>query len=103
VYRFRYSFPWWLRLGLCKLRAEARDNLRIGEGGTMTVTLGVPSWIGSKLLDADPWLALWLFAGGWALQFVGHIFEGRRPAFFKNATHLLVGPIYIMSRALGRR
>jgi uncharacterized membrane protein YGL010W len=58
--------------------------------------------VGTRLLGADPWLALWLFVGGWALQFVGHALEGRRPAFFKNATHLLVGPVYILSRALGR-
>jgi uncharacterized membrane protein YGL010W len=38
-----------------------------------------------------------LFVGGWVLQFIGHKYEGRNPAFFRNATHLLVGPLWILN------
>ena len=31
------------------------------------------------------------FLVGWALQFLGHFFEGKRPAFLKNITHLFSG------------
>jgi uncharacterized membrane protein YGL010W len=72
-------------------------------GIAMSVALALLYGVGTWLLGSDPWLALWLFVGGWALQFVGHAFEGRRPAFFRNATHLLVGPLWILSRALGRK
>jgi uncharacterized membrane protein YGL010W len=72
-------------------------------GLVMTGVLVLLYGLGSGLLGNDPWVALWLFVGGWILQFVGHMFEGRRPAFFRNATHLLVGPIYILSRAIGYR
>lgn len=38
-----------------------------------------------------------LFLGGWILQFVGHWFEGKKPAFLRNGVHLLVGPLWILS------
>ena len=41
-----------------------------------------------------PW-ALALFVVGWILQFVGHAYEGRKPAFLTNLVHLLVGPLWI--------
>jgi uncharacterized membrane protein YGL010W len=49
------------------------------------------------------WLGLTLFAFGWILQFVGHyVYEKRSPAFFRNFTHLLVGPLWILAKATGR-
>jgi uncharacterized membrane protein YGL010W len=35
------------------------------------------------------------FVGGWALQFVGHLFEGRKPAFLENLGQLLVAPPFM--------
>jgi uncharacterized membrane protein YGL010W len=32
-----------------------------------------------------------LFAGGWALQLLGHAFEGKPPEFFRDRRFLLVG------------
>ncbi len=32
-----------------------------------------------------------LFAGGWALQFLGHAFEGKPPEFLRDRRFLLVG------------
>lgn len=50
-----------------------------------------------------PLLAAGLFVFGWILQFVGHYaYEHRSPAFFRNLTHLLVGPLWILARATGR-
>src|SRR5687767_9439754 len=51
-----------------------------------------------------PWgVGLGLFLGGWALQFLGHaLFEKTSPAFLKNLLHLLVGPAWLVERALGR-
>jgi len=44
-----------------------------------------------------------LFVLGWALQFLGHsIYEKRSPAFYKNLLHLLVGPLWITAKAVGR-
>jgi len=41
-----------------------------------------------------------LFVVGWIFQFIGHYFEGKSPAFFKNAVHLLIGPVWILNDAL---
>jgi len=47
--------------------------------------------------------ALALFVLGWVLQFVGHyVYEKKSPAFFRNVTHLLVGPLWILAKATGR-
>jgi uncharacterized membrane protein YGL010W len=44
-----------------------------------------------------------LFVLGWVLQFVGHyVYEKKSPAFFRNVTHLLVGPLWILAKATGR-
>lgn len=40
------------------------------------------------------------FVGGWALQFVGHVFEGKRPAFLTNLAQLLVAPPFMVRELL---
>jgi uncharacterized membrane protein YGL010W len=58
-----------------------------------------------------PWqtgLAVFLatFVGGWALQLVGHVFEGRRPALADNLFQIFVAPIFLVAEtafALGLR
>jgi uncharacterized membrane protein YGL010W len=48
-------------------------------------------------------LAASLFATGWIFQLVGHaVFERNRPAFARNLRHLLVGPLWISRKAIGR-
>jgi uncharacterized membrane protein YGL010W len=50
-----------------------------------------------------PWpLAVIAFVAGWILQFVGHGYEGKKPAFFTNVIHLLVGPLWICSLLVRR-
>ncbi len=71
-------------------------------GLAMTAILAALYVAGVVGLGANALVALGLFAAGWALQFVGHHFEGRRPAFTRNAMHLLVGPLWILDRALAR-
>jgi uncharacterized membrane protein YGL010W len=57
-------------------------------------------WMGRSM---PPLLSLGLFVGAWVLQFVGHyVYEHRSPAFFRNLTHLLVGPLWVLARATGR-
>jgi uncharacterized membrane protein YGL010W len=43
--------------------------------------------------------ALAIFTVGWALQFVGHRFEGMKPAFFDDAKQLLIGPLFVCAEA----
>lgn len=48
------------------------------------------------------WLAIASFVIGWVFQFVGHAYEGRKPAFLTNLVHLLVGPLWIAALAIRR-
>ena len=43
--------------------------------------------------------AAFLFAFGWALQFLGHKFEGMKPAFFDDAKQLIIGPLFVCAEA----
>ena len=59
-------------------------------------------------LGTTAWLAwgLGLFAVGWVIQFVGHYYEGRKPAFVDDVMGLLVGPLFVVAEwgfALGLR
>jgi len=41
-----------------------------------------------------------VFVIGWIIQFVGHIFEGRKPAFVDDVVGLLVGPMFVVGEVL---
>lgn len=47
------------------------------------------------------WLAIGigLFVMGWILQFLGHYYEGRKPAFVDDLIGLLVGPLFVVAEA----
>jgi uncharacterized membrane protein YGL010W len=40
------------------------------------------------------------FVVGWVIQFVGHYYEGRKPAFVDDLIGLLVGPMFVVAEAL---
>jgi uncharacterized membrane protein YGL010W len=42
---------------------------------------------------------LGLFVVGWAFQFIGHHFEGRKPAFVDDLMGLLIGPLFVVAEA----
>ena len=70
--------------------------LGIGAAVGLAVLLGVVSW-----LDTLAW-PLWLtctvvFVVAWIGQFIGHVFEGRRPSFFKDVQYLLIGPLWLLA------
>ncbi|MGE0355348.1 MAG: DUF962 domain-containing protein [Burkholderiales bacterium] len=73
-------------------------------GAAMAIALFVMCALASEVaarLDTDATLALAaaIFAGGWALQFWGHRFEGVKPAFLDDARQLLVGPLFVCAEA----
>jgi uncharacterized membrane protein YGL010W len=39
--------------------------------------------------------ALGIFTVGWALQFLGHKYEGMKPAFFDDVMQLIIGPLFV--------
>ena len=40
------------------------------------------------------------FALGWLIQFLGHYYEGRKPAFVDDMVGLLVGPMFVVAEWL---
>ena len=40
-----------------------------------------------------------IFVAGWALQFLGHKFEGMKPAFYDDIMQLLIGPLFVCAEA----
>jgi uncharacterized membrane protein YGL010W len=53
-------------------------------------------------LETLPWLAwsLGIFIVGWAAQFIGHYYEGKKPAFVDDLRGLLIGPMFVVGEAL---
>lgn len=43
--------------------------------------------------------AIAFFVAGWVLQFLGHRFEGMKPAFYDDARQLFVGPLFMCAEA----
>lgn len=44
--------------------------------------------------------ALWFavaFIGGWLLQLVGHVFEGKKPALTDNFFQIFIAPVFLMA------
>jgi uncharacterized membrane protein YGL010W len=67
----------------------------------LTHSVGIPMIVVSLPLFFVSWRwALGLFISGWILQLVGHAVEGNRPAFFKNPLYLIVGPWWLIRRAV---
>jgi uncharacterized membrane protein YGL010W len=65
----------------------------------VTHAIGIPLIVISLPIFFFHWkIALILFGVGWILQFVGHAFEGKPPAFFKDPTYLIVGPVWVFRK-----
>lgn len=79
-----------------------RGNLALGTA--TAVVNGVLTALALTFANAafTAWLAVGLgaFVVGWVLQFVGHYYEGRKPAFVDDLVGLLVGPMFVVGEAL---
>ena len=87
-----------------KSLAEYLEQYRLEHthvGTKITHAIGIPMIVASlPLLPLAPPVGLGLFAGGWALQLVGHyVFEKRNPSFVSDPFYLLVGPLWVAIEA----
>jgi uncharacterized membrane protein YGL010W len=58
-------------------------------------------YLGKTIADLGPapgwaWFGV-LFVGGWALQLVGHVFEGRKPALVDNLAGIFIAPLFLVA------
>jgi uncharacterized membrane protein YGL010W len=78
--------------------------------GSLALGVAVTALVAALLLVAQQVaqgsMAAWLgwgvgsFVVGWAIQFVGHWYEGRKPAFVDDLAGLLVGPMFVTAEAM---
>lgn len=76
-------------------------RLDLRYGLVMSLWLAASNHFGQSLaLQGTP---LWLGAGaglfgvGWAIQFLGHAWEGRKPAFVDDLIGLAMGPLFVVA------
>ena len=100
----------WLRLDLGGVAVSAAMLLAaavivyyllldVPLGLAMLVVFAALAWIGERIAMLGA-VAGWsgfavLFVGGWILQLVGHVYEGRRPALADNLFQIFVAPIFL--------
>lgn len=93
----------WLSPALLVAAWSAWFYLRLDTrfGLLMSVLLGLCLWAGQVLAVQSTmlWLSagLGLFVVGWVIQFVGHYYEGRKPAFVDDVSGLIVGPLFVVA------
>jgi uncharacterized membrane protein YGL010W len=92
----------WAAYALVALWYLSRGHL--GIGAATTAAMGVLMLLAHQV-PTSPW-GVWLgwglgaFLLGWVIQFVGHYYEGRKPAFADDLVGLLVGPMFVTLEAL---
>jgi len=95
----------WLSLALVADVAAVVFYLMLDTffGVAMAVVLGACLAAGSwAAMQATPtWLVVGFggFMIGWVFQFVGHHFEGRKPAFVDDLVGLVIGPLFVVAEA----
>ena len=94
--------PAWVLWALTTLWYFTRGNvflaLTVSVMNFVLISLAQPL----GLLSTAVWLSLGVgsFVVGWALQFIGHYYEGQKPAFVDDLSGLFVGPMFVVAEAL---
>ena len=79
-------------------------------GVVMAALMGLSLWAGYVVAAQST--AIWLGTGigmfvvGWVFQLVGHVYEGKKPAFVDDLTGLIIGPLFVVAEvgfAIGMR
>ena len=74
-------------------------RLDLGLGLIMAVLMSGSVVIGHDIaaLPMTQWLLVSVgsFVVGWIIQFIGHYFEGRKPAFVDDLSGLAIGPLFV--------
>lgn len=104
------SRPAWLALGglplspaviAAVLACSYYVLLDLRYGLAMGVVLAAMLAVAAPLAQqaTTVWLgwSLGVFVVGWVIQFIGHYYEGRKPAFMDDIVGLLIGPLFVMA------
>ena len=71
-------------------------------GVAMLIYMALNLWLAMIAAAKFPvgtaaWIAGGIFVAGWIIQFVGHKYEGRKPAFVDDVMGLIVGPLFVVA------
>ena len=94
--------PSWLLFALTALWYLTRGSLALGLAVSGGVGVLVLLAHGVAYGSVASWLSwgVGMFVVGWVIQFVGHWYEGRKPAFVDDLIGLLVAPMFITAEAM---
>jgi uncharacterized membrane protein YGL010W len=94
--------PAWLMWALTTLWYLTRGNLllALAVSAMNLVLIGLAQPVGT--MSTTVWLLVGVsaFVVGWAFQFIGHYYEGRKPAFADDISGLFVGPMFVVAEAM---
>ena len=96
---------WTMSLAVAIVAVLGWMALDLGIGLVMAVLMAV-AWFAAEALAGSlgsasaVWMAfLALFVGGWVLQFLGHHYEGKRPALLDNIFQAFIGPMFLVAES----
>ena len=65
--------------------------------------IAIPLGFSSLIVVWWHWkIAIALIPSAFALAWLGHLIEGNKPAFLSNPTHVLVAPVWLVRKLMGR-
>jgi uncharacterized membrane protein YGL010W len=70
--------------------------------GIPIIMLSLPLLVAGIVWHGVLWVGIMLFIGGWALQILGHVIEGKPPEFLKDWRFLLVGSRWWFAKMRGK-
>jgi uncharacterized membrane protein YGL010W len=94
---------WWLSPAALVALASTIFYLRLDRslGVVMAALLALCIWAGALLAQQTTWswlsTGVGLFVVGWVIQFIGHYYEGRKPAFVDDLSGLIIGPLFVVA------
>ncbi|WNW12884.1 Mpo1-like protein [Pseudomonas sp. DTU_2021_1001937_2_SI_NGA_ILE_001] len=97
------AYSLWLAPATLVAGASMLFYLRLDRrlGILMSALLLLCLWVGAALArqSTGTWLGwgVGLFVVGWIIQFVGHYYEGRKPAFIDDVSGLIIGPLFVVA------
>jgi uncharacterized membrane protein YGL010W len=80
-------------------RGQLALGLAVSLVNAMLLVVAQPLSEGRWWIGGLGW-GLGLFVFGWVVQYVGHWYEGRKPAFADDVVGLLVAPMFVVLEAL---
>ena len=92
----------WVVFALAAAWYLTRGNVVLGIA--VSVAVAVVIKLGHEVSGGSvaQWLAwgVGFFVVGWVIQFIGHWYEGKKPAFVDDLVGLLVGPMFVVAELM---